>query len=113
MKKIWKAVIDSKGYIFLNDLENEGLGFGFNGRVIFTKRQLQRYCIDEKMDINSIDISSIPDMDEKEFYSLTGYEPLQDDLIRVNCVNAGEIGHKNCGWCHKCNLPKYSCSCIF
>lgn len=45
------------------------------------------------------------------YESITGDKPIQDDLERVNCPNAGEIGHSNCGWCFKCNTPAFSCTC--
>jgi len=50
-------------------------------------------------------------MTEETFEKMTGYKPIQDDLERVNCNHAGEIGHKNCGWCLKCNTPAFSCTC--
>lgn len=35
----------------------------------------------------------------------TGNEPIQDDLERANCPQAGAIGHSACGWCVKNNIP--------
>lgn len=34
----------------------------------------------------------------EKFIEATGREPEQDDLERVNCKQAGEIGHLCCGW---------------
>jgi hypothetical protein len=50
-------------------------------------------------------------MNAKEFKDKTGYTPNNDDLNRVNCPYAGEVGHKNCGWCDKCNKPMFNCHC--
>lgn len=44
-----------------------------------------------------------------EFTERTGYAPVQDDLERVNCAEAGEPGHWGCGWCDKHNGPRYEC----
>lgn len=50
-------------------------------------------------------------MDEGEFLERTGIKPEGDDLTRVNCPYAGEIGHRGCGWCDVCNQPKFICVC--
>ncbi len=50
----------------------------------------------------------------KYFEECTGYEPENDDLERVNCSVAGEdIGHLNCGWCKKDNMPVFLCGCKY
>ena len=38
-------------------------------------------------------------MNAEEFERKTGHKPIQDDLERVNCENAGKIGHDLCGVC--------------
>ena len=50
-------------------------------------------------------------MQAYEFEKATGRKPDQDDLERVNCNQAGEIGHISCGWCHKCDGPCFQCLC--
>jgi hypothetical protein len=46
------------------------------------------------------------------FIEATGYEPENDDLDRVNCEDAGKIGHECCGWNTCCDRPKFSgCIC--
>ena len=44
-------------------------------------------------------------MNAKEFKELTGCAPVDDDLERVNCKNAGEPGHSSCGLCPLCKKP--------
>ena len=46
-----------------------------------------------------------------EFKKYTGYEPINDDLDRVNCKEVGTIGHSLCGWCFIHNLPRLQCGC--
>lgn len=48
---------------------------------------------------------------EKEFKEHFGFKPQQDDLDRVNCEKAGQVGHLMCGICERCRLPKFRCSC--
>ena len=43
----------------------------------------------------------------EKFIEATGREPEQDDLERVNCKQAGEIGHFCCGWDEPANLPRF------
>lgn len=50
-------------------------------------------------------------MNAKEFKELTGCEPENDDLDRVNCPKAGEQGHKQCGICPDCGQPRFCCVC--
>ena len=49
-------------------------------------------------------------MDEVEYYKKVGVYPTQDDLERVNCVNAGLLGHSDCGWCDVCDKPRFMCN---
>ena len=51
-------------------------------------------------------------MDKAEYKRLTGTKPDQDDLERVNCSKAGEIGHRQCGWCGNHKLPRFQCGCV-
>ena len=46
-------------------------------------------------------------MTEKQFEILTGYKPVQDDLERVNCEQAGEVGHEHCGWDYENGRPRF------
>jgi hypothetical protein len=48
-------------------------------------------------------------MTAKQFEQITGRPPEQDDLERVNCPQAGSIGHEHCGTCPVCNLPRFMC----
>lgn len=50
-------------------------------------------------------------MNAKNFRLKTGRAPEQDDLQRVNCLQAGEVGHNDCGWCSICDHPKFECIC--
>ena len=45
------------------------------------------------------------------FRAWVGEEPIEDDLERSNCLDAGEIGHECCGWCEKHNKPQFMCMC--
>lgn len=40
-----------------------------------------------------------------------GHEPRQDDLQRVNCDKAGELGHFFCGMCLRHAAPRFMCGC--
>lgn len=46
------------------------------------------------------------EMTEQDFLTKTGHKPTHDDLDRVNCQLAGQIGHKYCGVCEH-GLPKF------
>jgi hypothetical protein len=41
------------------------------------------------------------------FKKATGREPEHDDLERVNCMEAGTIGHLCCGWNNEQNKPQF------
>jgi len=43
------------------------------------------------------------------FFEKTGKTPVDDDLERCNCPQAGEIGHRSCGWCKICEKPIFMC----
>jgi hypothetical protein len=43
------------------------------------------------------------------FKRATGQDPIQDDMARCNCPDAGKDGHKQCGWCKEKNLPRFLC----
>ncbi|QYW06055.1 hypothetical protein KASIA_p011 [Shewanella phage vB_SspS_KASIA] len=49
-------------------------------------------------------------MTEAEFILHTGLAPTDDDLERVNCESAGEVGHSSCGWNHCYNMPNFMVS---
>lgn len=44
-----------------------------------------------------------------EFELLCGRKPEQDDLERVNCPDAGRLGHQQCGWCTAHACPVFEC----
>lgn len=45
----------------------------------------------------------------EQFVVMTGREPLRDDLDRVNCQLAGQVGHYFCGLCRECQKPRFVC----
>jgi hypothetical protein len=47
----------------------------------------------------------------KAFKKATGRDPVDDDLERVNCTDAGQFRHMSCGWCKGHNRPVYECGC--
>lgn len=51
-------------------------------------------------------------MDADEFRERYGREPENDDLHRVNCVRAGELGHTQCGMCPFHSGPRFMCGCV-
>lgn len=53
------------------------------------------------------------EMTHAQFIEKVGTEPIQDDLERVNCEHAGEVGHQQCGWCKFHNKPRFMCGCTF
>lgn len=49
---------------------------------------------------------------KEKFIECVGREPELDDLERVNCEQAGEVGHWSCGWCPEHNLPRFEPDCV-
>ncbi len=47
----------------------------------------------------------------KEYFEATKEVPIQDDLARANCKEAGKPGHFACGWCNKHDTPIHICGC--
>jgi hypothetical protein len=43
------------------------------------------------------------------FIASVGREPVNDDLDRANCTEAGTVGHQSCGWCDMCDKPRFVC----
>jgi hypothetical protein len=43
----------------------------------------------------------------EEFVEAAGCQPEDDDLERVNCDKAGEIGHSCCGWNKELKMPQF------
>ena len=41
-----------------------------------------------------------------------GVKPTQDDLERVNCMQAGLPGHTQCGICIEHGKPRFECGCL-
>lgn len=48
-------------------------------------------------------------MDTETFEKKVGHPPIMDDLERVNCPDAGKVGHYFCGWCEQCDKPRWHC----
>lgn len=46
------------------------------------------------------------------FRTLTGHDPVDDDLERCNCRKAGEFMHRGCGMC-KHDQPVFMCHICF
>lgn len=47
-----------------------------------------------------------------EFIRQFKTRPVRDDLDRVNCPEAGAVGHHQCGVCTKHNKPRFMCGCL-
>ena len=41
------------------------------------------------------------------FKEATGYDPVDDDLERCNCPDAGKLAHSCCGWNKVHNKPQF------
>lgn len=64
---------------------------------------MERICIMAKA-------KKIPDTITKKYFTKkVGKLPIDDDLERCNCQDAGKVGHFYCGWCKKCDLPIFIC----
>ena len=50
-------------------------------------------------------------MTPEQYQEKVGRLPEEDELDRVNCLKAGQLGHKNCGWCKFCDKPIFGCEC--
>lgn len=46
---------------------------------------------------------------EEMFLKAVGRPPVYDELERCNCKATEVIGHMLCGWCKKCNCPRFIC----
>jgi hypothetical protein len=53
-----------------------------------------------------------PIITKKLFTYLFGRPPENDDLDRVNCSEAGKLGHRLCGICKRHRLPMFCCDDI-
>jgi len=49
-------------------------------------------------------------MTPEQFKARFGFESTNDDIDRVLCFNAGEIGHESCGLCPCGKMPRFTCS---
>lgn len=45
----------------------------------------------------------------EDFTRAVGSAPIHDDMERVNCEREGRLGHQQCGWCDKCDRPRFTC----
>lgn len=48
----------------------------------------------------------------QQFEEMTGFPAIEDDLERLNCDQAGEIGHGGCGFCPDHKKPRFVCGCF-
>jgi hypothetical protein len=48
----------------------------------------------------------------EEFETMTERAPEHDDLDRLNCPDAGLVGHLLCGDCVVHQLPRFMCGCL-
>ncbi len=46
------------------------------------------------------------------FKRATGHNPVNDDLARANCPDAGKVGHWACGWCGHDKPTQFCPPCI-
>lgn len=51
-------------------------------------------------------------MTPAEFRDRFGHEPTLDDLHRVDCDLAGDVGHMHCGICSDHDKPRFMCGCL-
>lgn len=51
-------------------------------------------------------------LNEEEFTEFFGEKPIEDQLHRLNCKEAGETGHYVCGWCFEHSTPRFDCGCV-
>jgi hypothetical protein len=51
-------------------------------------------------------------MTREQFIVRFGYEPIDDDLERVECARAGQFGHRQCGMCERHECPRFQCGCL-
>ena len=49
-----------------------------------------------------------PYIDRARFLRCVGREPTELELDQCNCVNMSP-GHVTCGWCRRCNKPRFIC----
>lgn len=47
------------------------------------------------------------------FKKATGYDPVDDNLERCNCLEAGTFMHSCCGWNEEQNLPQFMVGTVF
>ncbi len=48
----------------------------------------------------------------EEFEAMTERAPKHDDLDRLNCPDAGLVGHLLCGGCIIHSMPRHMCGCL-
>lgn len=48
---------------------------------------------------------------EEQYKERFGAVPTNDDLERVNCNMAGNMGHSSCGYCLVHRKPRFVCGC--
>jgi hypothetical protein len=56
----------------------------------------------------SYDIGKARTVTENEFAQRVGRLPIQDDMERTNCPDAGSTGHSMCGVCVEHDMPRFS-----
>ncbi len=47
-----------------------------------------------------------------DFHDFFRRAPAQDDLHRINCREAGTLGHWHCGWCMRHETARWDCGCV-
>jgi hypothetical protein len=50
-------------------------------------------------------------IDAAQFLRMTGTEPSEEDLERVNC-SSSDVGHFLCGVCEIHDSPRFRCGCL-
>lgn len=51
-------------------------------------------------------------MTRSEFFDWFNRAPEDDELHRINCGEAGEVGHFHCGWCPRHSIGRWACGCL-
>lgn len=53
-------------------------------------------------------------MTPAEFEATYGRPPVEDEMHRVNCDRAGNLGHSMCGMCaQEHHVPRFMCGCLY
>lgn len=51
--------------------------------------------------------ASMPNITRERFLAAVGRTPVEDELERCNCPDAGKVGHMSCGWNFTYDMPVF------